>query len=189
MPAFFPARLMFLLSLALAGCGDNSARYLLGSTPPQQKIGVRVSTIEVRDVTLPAYAASSEIMVQSEDGALRPVSKAVWADDPVRAVTLSLARDLEAVTTATVSTEPWPLIDPAQVRLEVRLDRMVAQSNGQFQLAGQYAIAAPDGAVRESINRFDILQPIGGETPDAVAQATSAALLALARQIATRLGR
>ncbi|MDK3074389.1 PqiC family protein [Sedimentitalea sp. JM2-8] len=189
MTACFPARLMLLLSLAVAACGDNSARFLLDTPPPQQKTGVRVSTIEIRDVTLPAYAAASEIMVQSEDGALRPVSQAVWADDPVRAVTLSLARDLEAVSTATVSTEPWPLADPAQVRIDVRLDRMVARNDGQFQLAGQFAIAAPDGAVRESINRFDIMQPIAGDTPDAIARATSSALLALARQIAARLGR
>jgi uncharacterized lipoprotein YmbA len=180
---------MLLLSLLVAACGDNSARFLLDTPPSQQKIAVRVATIEVRDVTLPAYAASSEIMIQAEDGALRPLAQAVWADDPVRAVSLSLARNIEAVSTATASTEPWPLIDPAQVRVDVRIDRMVAQSDGQFQLAGQFSIAAPDGAVRESLNRFDILQPLAADTPDAIAQATSAVLLTLARQIATRLRR
>ena len=187
MTAFRPAFLSILLALSVAACGDQSVRYLLDAPAAQERVSLRVRTIEVRDVTLPDYASGSGIMIQGEDGALRPAAKAVWADDPVRAVTLSLARDLEAVSTARAAAEPWPLFDPAQVRLEVRIDRMVAQDEGTFRLAGQFSIAAPQGVVRESLNRFDISQPLSAQTPSAVAEATSAAILSLAGQIAARL--
>lgn len=176
-------------ALFLTACGDNSARYLLDPPVAQDRVALRVSTVEIRDVVLPSYAAASEILMQEADGSLRPVSKAVWADDPVQAVTLALARNLETVSTAKAAAEPWPLLDPAQVRVEVRIDRMVAQADGTFQLAGQFSIASPDGIVRESLNRFQIEQPMDAGSAGAVAAATSASLTSLARQIAARLRR
>lgn len=176
-----------IVALLAGGCGDPAARYLLDGPVPAQRSGVRVSTIEVRDVALPDYAAASEIMVQDETGALRPVPKAIWADDPVRGLSQALARNLDAGTTATAMTEPWPLDEPANVRLDVRIDAMVAQNNGQFRLSGRYAIASQDRIVRERIERFDILRPMADQTPMAVTQATGAALLALSEQIAGHL--
>jgi uncharacterized protein len=176
-----------IVALLVAGCGAPSARYLLDGPAPASRLGVRVATIEVRDVMLPDYAAASEIMVQDETGALLPVSNAIWADDPVRGVSQVLARNLDAGTTAVAMTEPWPLDEPAHARLDVRIEAMVAQNDGQFRLSGRYAIASPDRIVRERIERFDILRPIADQTPMAVSQATSAALLALSEQIAGRL--
>lgn len=184
-----PRSWFFAALLFAAGCGDNSPRYLLDMPQPSQQISVRVSSIEVRDVTLPAYAAATEIVQLQDDGAVRPVKKAVWADDPVRSVTQSLARNLDTATNATAAAEPWPLDQPAQVRVDVRIDRMVARPDGQFQIAGQYSIAAPYGAVRETINRFDIEQPMTDQTPGAIAQANSNALLDLSEQIARTLAR
>lgn len=175
--------------IVVAGCGDNSPRYLLDMPEPAETVSVRVSSIEVRDVTLPAYAAASEIVLLQDDGAVRPVSNAVWADDPLRSVTQSLARNLDAATTATAAAEPWPLDTPAQVRIDVRIDRMVARPDGKFQMAGQYSIAAPYGAVRETINRFDILQPMADQSPGAIAQANSDALVSLSAEIAQALSR
>jgi len=187
MTVLFRACLLSALTLIVAACGDNAAQYMLEEPATQQRVRVRVATIEVREVTLPAYAAASEIMLQAEDGALRSVPEAIWADNPVRAVTLALARNLDAVSTATAAAEPWPLEQPADVRVDVRIDRMVARADGQFQLAGQFAVAAPEGAVRETINRFDILHPLSADTPRAVAQATGAALQSLSQQIVARL--
>ncbi|MBJ6371410.1 PqiC family protein [Sedimentitalea arenosa] len=189
MTASFRLTLGLLSALALTACGDPAARYLLEPPTAQERMRLPVSTIELREVTLPVYASGSEIMLQGEDGALRPSDNAVWADDQVRAVTLSLARDIEAVSTATAAAEPWPLIDSPQVRVEVRIDRMVAQTDGVFRMSGQFAIASPGGAVRETLNRFDIAQPMAAGTPTAIADATSAAITTLARQIANRLSR
>lgn len=182
-----PRPWIILPFLALAACGDNSPRYLLDVPGTEAQIRVPVGSIEVREVNLPSYAAASEIVHQQPDGAVRPVAKAVWADDPTGAVTRLLARNLDAGTTAVAAAEPWPLENPAQVRVEVRIDRMVSQPDGQFRLAGQFSIAAPFGAVSESITRFDILQPMPEATPNAIAQASSQALMDLARQIAQKI--
>ncbi|WP_240620981.1 PqiC family protein [Pseudooceanicola lipolyticus] len=181
--------LMLIPFVALAGCGGQDARYLLDSPMPQRQSRVPLSTIEVREVTLPAYASATEIMVQDPDGALRPVPRSAWADDPVRALTLALARNLDAASSATAMGEPWPLEQPADVRIDVRIEHIVAQSDGQFRLAGQYSVASPDFVVRESINRFDILQPLADTTPASVAAASGAAVLALADLIVARLRR
>ncbi len=189
MTALFRACLLAALPLILAACGETAGRYLLDAPAAQKKLRVPVSRIEVRDVTLPEYAGASEIMRQSEDGALYPVPGAVWADDPVRAVTLALARNLDEVTTATAAGEPWPLDAYPDVRIETRIERMVARADGSFEMSGYYSIAAPERAVRESINRFEIRNPLADETPGAVVQATGAALMTLAQQIAARLRR
>ncbi len=177
------------LIAALAACGDKNARFLIDTPTAAQPTRVGLSTIEVRDVSLPAYAADSQIVVQDPDGALRVVKNAVWADDPVRGVTGALARALDAGTTATVSPEPWPLEEPAAARLEVRVDRMVARSDGMFEMSGQYAVSSRDLSVRERVERFQIAVPLASEGPGAVANATGAAIGELARQIAARLGR
>ncbi|MEY8828982.1 membrane integrity-associated transporter subunit PqiC [Sedimentitalea sp. XS_ASV28] len=183
------SRLALCLAMTplLAGCGETNARYLLDAPSPAQRVGVRVSTIEVRDVQLPDYASASEIVVQDEAGALLPLSSAIWADDPVRGISLALARNLDAASSATAMTEPWPLAEPPDARVDVRVERMVAQFDGQFRLSGQYAISSPDRVVRERIERFEILRPMADQTPTSVAAATSGALLTLSEQIASRL--
>ena len=179
---------LILLGL-LAACGETAGRYLIEAPAVPQETRVRVATIEVRDVTLPSYAAESEIMVQTEDGSLRPVPQSVWADDPIRAVTFAVASGIDAGSTATAIPEPWPLDEPPQVRVEVRIERMLARLNGQFELSGQFAIASPDAVVRERIRRFDILKPIPGEGARAVSAATGAALLDLSQRIIAQLRR
>ena len=183
--------LALVLALPLAACGTD-ARYLIAQGPaetgqPDARSRVRVRTIEVRDVSLPAYASATDIVVEQKNGALMPIGNAVWADDPVRGVTGALARALDARATATVAAEPWPLLDPADVQLEVRVDRMIARADGQFEMTGQYAIAAPSGAIREQVRRFAIRTPLQGTTPGAVAQATGLAIDRLAAEVVARL--
>ena len=138
----FRKSLVSLAAIAvLAGCGATSGRYLIDTPAPTQQVRVPLSTIEVRDVTLPDYVSSAEIMVQSEDGALRPVANAIWADNPVRGFTLMLARNLDTGSNAAAMTEPWPLTEPPHARVEVRVEQMVAQIDGTFRLTGQFAIS------------------------------------------------
>ena len=153
----------------LAACGDSNARYLVDAPVPAQQQRVRVSTVEMREVTLP------------------PVRNAIWAEDPTRGVTLALARNLDAAASATVMAEPWTLERRPDVQVDVRIERMVAQNDGQYRLAGQYAIASPDLVIRESVGRFDISQPLADTDPASVARATGAALMTLSQQIAGRL--
>lgn len=185
------AALTLVAALTLISCGDTNARFPIATdiaaTAPKVRVAVR--TIEVRDVSLPAYAAASEIVVEQEGGALFVVPKAIWADDPVRGVTGALSRSLDLRSTASVASEPWPLAEPADARLEVRIDRMVAKADGMFELSGQFAIAAPDGAIRESVERFDVSAPMADSTPAAVAQATGVAIDALVDVIIKKLHR
>lgn len=182
-------RALVPLLVLLAACADNSARFQLDPPASAAQRQARVSTVEVRDVSLPSYAAAQEIVSQQPDGALRDVPDSLWADDPVRGVTLALALALDDRSSATVAAEPWPLADPAQVRVDVRVERMLAAADGTFALAGQMALASPDGVLRERLERFDIRVPLTGTDPAAIADAGGRAISALADRIAQLLAR
>lgn len=178
-----------LLITALSACGDNKARFVIPAEDGATETRLRVSSIEVRDVSLPAYAAASEIVVEDSDGSLRPVAKALWADDPQRAITGALARSLDVRSTANVSAEPWPLSEGADVRLEVRVGQMIARADGVFSMTGQFAISSQSGAVADGLQRFSIDVPLTDTSPASVAVATGKAIDALAEQILLRLKR
>jgi uncharacterized lipoprotein YmbA len=180
---------LFLILLA-AGCGSgNEARFLIDPPAATASVPVRVSTIELREVSLPAYAAAVEIAQQEDTGALRNLPDTLWADDPVRGITTALALALDQTTSATAAAEPWPLDEPAQARIEVRVERMFAAADGQFRFAGQYAIASPDGVIRERVRRLDIAIPIASEGAVGIADASGLAISGLAAEIASELRR
>lgn len=181
-----PLIILFVLA-TLAACGDKKARFEIPSPTAVTEARLHVSSIEVRDVSLPAYASASEIIVEDAAGALRPVPKAIWADDPARGVTGALARSLEAASTAKVAAEPWPLTSEPQARVQVRIDQMSARADGSFYLEGQFAISSGTGAVSDSLNRFAISVSMTDLTPASVASATGAALDQLAAKIVAKL--
>jgi len=175
--------------LALAACGDNNTRFVINTPESAVQMRLSVASIEVRDVSLPTYASATEIVVQQADGALVPVSRAVWADDPVRGVTGALARSLAARSTASVAAEPWPLADGPAARLEVRVDQMVAGADGTFRLTGQFALTSPQGQVRDSLTRFAVSVPLTEPSPRAIAVSTGQAIDGLADEVLRKLRR
>ncbi|SHH86871.1 PqiC family protein [Marivita hallyeonensis] len=175
-----------ILALPLAACASgDGARYLVaapaGTTNAETRVSVR--TVELRDVSLPSHASGTEILVRDEGGALRPLGDAEWADDPERAVTGTLAQLLDARSTATVSAEPWPLVDGPSARLDVRIDRMLADASGVFEITGQAAVSAVEGRPRERVDRFAIVVPLTEATAAAVTDAQGRALVALADEL------
>ena len=66
---------------------------------------------------------------------------------------------------------------------------MLARTDGQFELSGQYAIASPDGAVRERLERFDILVPLPSSDAAGISTAAGRAIAKLGEQIARTLAR
>ncbi|UWQ59378.1 PqiC family protein [Leisingera caerulea] len=168
----------------LAACGpSNEARYLISAAPGEKVANLRSRTIEVRLVSLPSYAAASEIVAEGEGGALFALGGAQWADDPARGMTAALARGLNERTGASAAMEPWPLNTGPDVRLDVRVDQAYARADGVFELTGQFAVSSPEGTVREFVRPFDIQAPASGTGPSAAADALSRALAELARQV------
>lgn len=87
---------------------------------------------------LPEYASDQEVAFQTEDGAVRSNPDSLWADNPSRAFTTTLARTISEVSGATVIGEPWPLAEPPARVVEVRVER--AHGAGRRDLSPQRAV-------------------------------------------------
>lgn len=174
--------LCLCLALILAACG-SAPRYVVESPPPTEVVRLPVATLEVRDLVLPGHASGTEVLIESADGGLIEAGGAIWADDAVRAHTATLARALDAGSTATVAAEPWPLQQPAQAQVLVRVDRMLGRADGRFDLDAQVAITSPDRHLRERIERIAITTALPSADAAGIAQASGTALRLLAERI------
>jgi uncharacterized lipoprotein YmbA len=180
--------LTIALILVLASCsGAPSALYLIDAQATTVKSRVSAGTIMVRNVSLPTYAAAEEISRQDADGAVRDTKDGRWADEPARAVTLALSRNLDEMTSATVASEPWPLDGLPDATLEIRVERMIAGNDGQFHLTGQYFYSSDARMVRTVAESFDITVPVAGDGIQSIVAAQSRAISRLAEEIARRI--
>ena len=181
---------MILVSVAaltlLGACsnGEKTARYLIGPPLSGERVPDRLGTAELKDVSLPEYAAAGEISWQTEDGAVRSNTKKLWADTPQRAFTQTLARTISDLSGATVIAEPWPLAEPPRRRLEVRVEKALAQSDGVYRLSGRYFVSDEAAGGANQARSFDISVPLADDEPGTIARAQSQAITQLARQIA-----
>lgn len=175
-----------LATAVLAGCSDpmKTGRYLIEAPQAGKEVPNRIGTAELLDVSLPEYAAAGEVAWQTPDGAVRAGSRELWADDPQRGFSLTLARAISDLSGATVIAEPWPMTEPPRHRLDVRVERALAGADGVYRLSGRYFLSDERLSGSNLARSFDIRIPLAGEGGAFVAQAQSAALGALARQIA-----
>jgi uncharacterized lipoprotein YmbA len=174
-----------LALVVLVGCAGVTDRYSV-TTPtaqPVQRIPFR--SVEIRDVSLPAYAADDEIVRRAADGRL--VSDGVlWADTPGRAVALELGRHLSGITGARIASSPWPFEALPDARLDLRFETLVADADGRFRATGQYFLAVADGRP-ERAGLFDLAVPFDPEAgPAAVAAARGQVIRDLAGDLARR---
>lgn len=170
--------------LALTACAPAPDRYAVISPAVAQSQRIAFSSVEVRKVSLPAYAAADEIALQDADGRVVSDGSVLWADTPDRAIALELSRHLAQLTSARVASEPWPLETFPDARLEMRFEKFVAGTDGQFRAAGQYFVAVADGG-RERSGLFDLSVPFDPEAgPAAIAAARGQAILELAQFVA-----
>lgn len=176
----------FGLIAVLAGCSNplDTAHHLIEAPPMAREVGNRIGSAELLEVSLPGYAAASELAWQDAGGAVRAGRRDLWADDPRRAFTLTLARAISDVSGATVIAEPWPLAEPARHRLDVRIEHALAGADGVYRLAGRYFLSDERRGRNNLARGFDIRVPMTGQGPAAIAAAQDAALGLLARQIA-----
>lgn len=174
---------LFGLALVLTACG-TADRFAVTSPPVTEKISIQFASVEVRDVSLPSYAAADEIHVRKEDGTLVSSTDELWADAPERAIALELSENLARLTGRRVASEPWPFEAFPDARVEVRFRELLASENGQFKASGQYFVAVVD-STRERSGLFDLavpFDPMGG--PAAIAAARGQLVLDLANYIA-----
>lgn len=171
------------LALALAACGSVD-RYAVSIPPVTETVRIAFGSVEVRDVSLPSYAAADEIHVRKNDGTLVSSSDQLWADAPERAVALEMSESLSRLTNRRIASEPWPFEAYPDARLELRFAELLATETGQFRATGQYFVAVTGGG-RERSGLFDqsvTFDPKSG--PAGIAAARGQVILKLAEFIA-----
>lgn len=176
---------LLLTCLALAGCGGKTATLHLMDPPPASRhLADRLGRVEVQNVSLPHYANTPEITIQTAGGALRSLDNQLWADTPATAITRILADQISEQSGATAIAEPWPLSDGPDRRLSVRVSRLYAGADGKLHLSGRYFITPADPARRNIVRSFNISVPLARSDTSGVAQAQATALERLATRIA-----
>ena len=182
-----PRVLIFGLVVLLTACGGDAERFVVNAPQVTEKTHISFGAVEVRDVSLPTYAAADEIHLQSEDGTLTSSSSVLWADAPERAVALQISQNLARMTGRRIASEPWPFEAYPDARLEIRFAELVALTTGSFRASGQYFVAVEEGAGRERSGLFDLsvpFDPTGG--PSAIAAARGQLILDLSRYLAKK---
>lgn len=180
--------------LVVAACAGPVTQV---SVPPVQtdlRLRPIVASVELRDISLPRYAAADDVARAGPDGGIGALAGTVWADTPERALTLRLADALEQITGARVAAEPWPFSEPPSASVTVRVTDALGQGGGddtpgRFVLRGSYAIAPVASDLSDRAGRFDIAVPLAEDGPQSLATAQSAALGELAETLARRIAR
>lgn len=187
---FRASHISLCAALALSACSADKLYTVPTAVPTAasgqaavSRISIAYGTVEVQDVSLPEYASGQAIPMRASDGSISSSRNLLWADLPTRAVTLELSRYLRQTTGAEIAPSPWPFLDRAEVRVDVRVEQMLAEADGTFRLSGQYFIAPETGARGRSA-LFDLTVPMAGPGTAAIAAARGQAILQLAQVIA-----
>ncbi|MBS1304261.1 membrane integrity-associated transporter subunit PqiC [Loktanella sp. SALINAS62] len=175
---------------ALVACGSTTTRLNMPTAAPTLSLRAGMETVVLRDVTLPTYAASDEIALETAPGVITTDGELLFADDPSRAVTLSLSRQMDTILSALVGPEPWPFPGLPDVVVDVRVSEMLGSAvTGNFTLSGQYFIGGDGIDYPNTAHNFAYVVPMPTpDIPGAVA-AQGLAITGLAEDISRRLGR
>jgi uncharacterized lipoprotein YmbA len=174
-----------LMCSALLGCAGDPARVVVPPETSTLTVRTAARSVEIKEVSLPAYAKEDKIARQDDTGAVITLDDAIWADDPERAMTNALVRNLTAITGRQIAASPWPLRNFPDAELSVRVEQMLVQSDGLLVLNGQYAVGFESGTGR--IKPFSVTVPLSGEDRQAVARAHEDAWRVLSEQVARDL--
>lgn len=176
--------------LAATACGSTVTRLNMPSVEPAASLRANVSSVMIRTVSLPTYAAAEEIALETAPGVITSDGELLSADDPSRGVTLALTQGVGNMLDANVGPDPWPFAGLPDVAVDVRVSDMLGSAvTGTFRLAGQYYIGG-DGIDYPNRSRSFAynVQMVTPDIPGAVA-AQGVAVAQLAEDIAHQLGR
>lgn len=178
-----PIAALSLLAVLAACASTVEQRVTIPVAEVQQKQRIAFGSVALREVSLPTYGGAEEVFIVNEFGLLSKSEGIFWADDPTRAITLEMTRHLTQISGARVASEPWPFEDSPQATVELRVEDMLAGTDGIFRLSGQYFVTSENGRNRAKL--FDLEVPIQGELGAAsIAAALARAVQDLAYEIA-----
>jgi uncharacterized protein len=186
---FKPFLFALMAIAAVAACSSPTNRVDLLPLQSELRRNAVVSSVMVRTVSLPTYAAAEEIAMQSPEGFIVTEGDILWADQPDRAATLTITRHLNTILSATVGPDPWPFVDLPDVVVEVRVEEIIAGGDGVFRLRGQYFVGGDAARFRNTVRSFNYTSPLPDLSFASVAAAQSQVLLELSEDIAKTLSR
>ena len=174
----------------IAACGSTVTRLNMPSVEPTQSLRASVGSVMIRTVSLPTYAATEEISLETEPGIITSDGDLLSADDPARGVTLALTKGVGDILDVNVGPDPWPFAGLPDVAVDVRVSEMLGSAvTGQFRLAGQYYVGGDGIDYPDQTRSFAFTVPMATpDIPGAIA-AQGVAVAQLAQDIASRLGR
>ena len=94
------------LTALLAACSGNASRLDMSQIQSELTLRAAIGSAMVRTVSLPTYAAAEELSIETPEGLIESNAGILWADDPSRAVTLMLARNLGDILNAKIGPDP-----------------------------------------------------------------------------------
>ncbi len=172
-----------LMTLALlAGCaGPPDTLLLLEPAGAVTPLSSPVRSIEVREMSLPYYAEREQVAVRAGDGSVVVSDEVLWADLPPRALTLRVVETLaQVLPEADVAAEPWPLLSPADLRVEIQVASLIGTPGGNLELTGQYFVVSDGRGSVEDAFGFAISEDVRGDSLADVASAQTKAVETLA---------
>ena len=155
-----------ITSIAACGGGPPARLYLLEpvSDSSFKRDDVVLDRLGIAMVTLPGYAKDARIASRREDGSIYLNDDHRWAEAPEEAITRVLAERLRERSGATLLAEPWPRDFEPVARVEVAFDRLLRESLGGVDMAGQILILSGDGRNVLRVQRFQFVHY--GQTTD-----------------------
>ncbi|PUB19017.1 PqiC family protein [Yoonia sediminilitoris] len=182
-------RISLLAALAFAACTPEPDRLALAQLDSALELRPLVSSAMVRTVSLPTYAAAEEIAVETGAGLIASNTEVLWADDPQRAMTIAVARNLGDILGIDAGPEPWPFLGLPDVSIDVRVERVLAYADGTFRLSGQFYVGGDGSDFRNQSRAFAISKPMPDLSLPSIATAQAEAVLTLSEEIAKTIGR
>lgn len=179
------ARVALLSLLFLGACSSGPAPRLYVLEPIVGNTGALsaegIDALGVATVKLPGYARDTRIASRNDGNRLTLNDGHRWAEAPEGAITRVFAERLRLHAGATVLIEPYPRGYAPDARVEINFDRLLRESTGGVDMAGQIILLAGDGRGVLGVKPFRLLRSGESTERDAFMVAVSEAIDQLAR--------
>lgn len=179
------------LVVLIAGCASSAAPsyYVMGA-----KTGPSISSfsnpainlIGIDAVRLPAYAQTNGIASLTDRNQITVEDAFRWAEPPEESIQRSMAKNLRQSLGADVIASPYPRGMSADARIQIRFDRFIRSGN-YADMSGQFIITDGRGREVETVEDFDISEPMNGADYSDFVSAIDNGLYKLSEKILSNL--